>query len=150
MLTISFIILCALWCYSKGLNYWPLKTKFNVLTTLCESNRFTEGRGFESHLGLGFFWVSSGFICNILNLMLIIVSHSLTLVVGWPHRSHKIQATIFQWCFNVTARCSYELCCQWLFDSVAEWCSLSQIPTFKYPNSPLLTIESPVDLQMKE
>ena len=29
-------------------------------------------------------------------VILISVSHSLTLVVGWPHRSYKIQATVFQ------------------------------------------------------
>ena len=57
---------------------------------------------------------------------LITVSHSLTSVVDWPHRSHKNTGN----CFNVTARCSYELCCQSVFDSLAAWCSLNQILTF--------------------
>ena len=30
----------------------------------CSSPKITEGRGFESYLGLGFFWVSSGFYPN--------------------------------------------------------------------------------------
>ena len=36
---------------------------------------------------------------------------------------------------SVTARCSYELCCQTLFDSVGAWCRSSQRPTF-HPCSP--------------
>ena len=42
-----------------------------------------------------------------------------TLVVGWPHRSQKYGQLGFNDALNVTARCSYELCCQSLFDSVA-------------------------------
>ena len=38
-------------------------------------------------------------------------------------------------CLKVTAWCSYELCCQSLFHSVAAWCSSSQRPTFR-PCSP--------------
>ena len=43
----------------------------------------------------------------------------LTLVVGWPHRSQKYRQLDFNDTLNVTARCSYEPCCQSIFDSVA-------------------------------
>ena len=49
----------------------------------------------KKHLGLGFFRVPRGFICDTLYLILIIVSHSLTLVVGWLHRSHKYRQLYF-------------------------------------------------------
>ena len=47
------------------------------------------------------------------------LSHSLTMVVGWSHRSQKYRQLDFNDALNVTARCSYELCCQSIFDSVA-------------------------------
>ena len=55
------------------------------------------------------------FIYYVLNIL----SHSLTLVVGWPHRSRKYRQLDFNDALNVTARCTYELCCQSIFDSVA-------------------------------
>ena len=51
--------------------------------------------------------------------MLAIVSHSLTLVVGWPHSSRGYRQLYFNDALSVTARGSYELCCQSIFDSVA-------------------------------
>ena len=51
----------------------------------------------ESHLGLGFFRVPSGFICN--TLYLIYVNHCLTFAQfgGWLAASFtEIQATVFQ------------------------------------------------------
>ena len=39
-------------------------------------------------------------------------------MVGWPHHSQKYRPLDFNDALNVTARCSYELCCQSLFDTV--------------------------------
>ena len=63
-------------------------------------------------MGLGLFRVPSGFSCNTFHL--ICVKHSLTFAHfgGWL-------AASFNDALNVTARCSYELCCQSIFDSVA-------------------------------
>ena len=49
-----------------------------------------EGRGFESHLGLGFFRVPSGFICNTLYSMLIIVSLNF-----WPKLAGTTHCLLF-------------------------------------------------------
>ena len=38
---------------------------------------------------------------------------------GEMHRSQKYRQLYFNDALNVTARCSYELCCQSLFDSMA-------------------------------
>ena len=68
-----------------------------------------QGRGFESHLGLGFFLVPNEFMINI--------SFHVYIILIFAHLGGWLAAS--QICFTVTARCSYELCCPSLFDFVA-------------------------------
>ena len=46
-------------------------------------------------------------VTPLISYVLNILSHSLTLVVGRPHRSQKYRQLDFNDALNVTARCSY-------------------------------------------
>ena len=59
--------------------------------------------------GSDFFRDPSWFYHHFISHVFISFSHSLTWVVGWPHLRYALK---------VTARCSYEPCCQ-SFHSVA-------------------------------